>query len=99
MGWPLEFVAVFVLESVLVDGVDVEVVAFEFVVLLIVVDFVGDELLVVVAALVDRVLGEFGLDNFHSAQMPAAGQYWQRYSLWCLTLTSSSLEEVLLKSS
>ena len=69
---PLNFIAIFALEAVLVDGVDVEVITFEFVVFLIVVDFVGDELLVVVAALVDGVLGEFGLDNFHSTQMSAA---------------------------
>ena len=68
----LNLIAIFALEAVLVDGVDVEVITFEFVVFLIVVDFVGDELLVVVAALVDRVLGEFGLDNFHSTQMSAA---------------------------
>ena len=69
---PLNFIAIFALEAVLVDGVDVEVITFEFVVFLVVVDFVGDELFVVVAALVDRVLGEFGLDNFHSTQMSAA---------------------------
>lgn len=68
----LNLIAIFALEAVLVDGVDVEVITFEFVVFLIVVDFVGDELLVVVAALVDGVLGEFGLDNFHSTQMSAA---------------------------
>ena len=70
---PLDFIAVFALEAIFVDGVDVEVVAFEFIVLLVVVDFVGDELFVVVAALVDGVFGEFGFDNFESALMPAAG--------------------------
>ena len=68
----LNFVAVLAFETVLVDGVDVEVITLELVVLLIMINLVGDELLVVVAALVDGVLGEFRLHNFESALMPAA---------------------------
>ena len=68
----LNLVAVLALEAILVDGVDVKMIALELVVFFVVVDLVGDELLVVVAALVDGVLGEFGLHNFHSALMPAA---------------------------
>jgi hypothetical protein len=70
--WPLDLISVFALEAVDVGGVDVEMRPLESIVLLIMVDYIGDEFLLVEAALVDGVLGEVGLDDIQFAEVPSA---------------------------
>jgi hypothetical protein len=70
--WPLDLISVFALEAVEVGGVDVEMRPLESIVLLIMVDYIGDEFLLVEAALVDGVLGEVGLDDIQFAEVPSA---------------------------
>jgi hypothetical protein len=65
-------ISVFALEAVDVGGVDVEMRPLESIVLLIMVDYIGDEFLLVEAALVDGVLGEVGLDDIQFAEVPSA---------------------------
>jgi hypothetical protein len=67
---PFELVPFLALVRITVDGVDVEVVPLELIIFLVVVDQVGDELLLVVAPLVDGVLGEVGLNNVKLAHVP-----------------------------
>jgi hypothetical protein len=70
--WPLDLISVFALEAVDVGGVDVKMRPLESIVLFIMVDYIGDEFLLVEAALVDGVLGEVGLDDIQFAEVPSA---------------------------
>ena len=58
------FVSVFSFKAISIDGVDIKVISFEFVILLIMIDFIGDELFSIVAALIDGVFGKFWFYNF-----------------------------------
>ncbi|EFX61274.1 hypothetical protein DAPPUDRAFT_122357 [Daphnia pulex] len=69
---PFDLVAVLAGKAFEVGGVDVEMWSLEAVVLLIVVDDIGDLFLLVEAALVDGVLGEVGLDDVEFAEVASA---------------------------
>jgi hypothetical protein len=69
---PFDLVAVLAGKALEVGGVDVEVRSLEAIVLLIVVDDIGDLFLLVEAALVDGVLGEVGLDDVEFAEVASA---------------------------
>jgi hypothetical protein len=68
----VELVSGLAFEGIAIAGAKIEVIALEFVVFLVVVHQVGDELLSVVAALVGRVFGEVGLHRLQRALVPAA---------------------------
>lgn len=70
--WAFNLVSVLAGEALEVGGVEFEVRALEAVVLLVMLDDVGDVLLVVEAALIDGVLGEVGLDDIELGEVAAA---------------------------
>ena len=49
----INFVSIFAFETIPVDGVDIKMISFELIIFFIVIDFIGNKLFAVVAALID----------------------------------------------
>lgn len=65
----LDFISVIASEAVSIDRIDIKVITFEFIILFIMVDLIGNKSFIIVATLIDRIFSHLGFDDIEFTQM------------------------------